>query len=300
MKKLFLYISGILPFFFTSCEEDITLDVPPYEPKLAVYCILYPDSLPTLFLNRSRAYFNYSDNSREAQYIDNAQVIIEDLDTHTADTLMATSGNIVFDNGVETLMHYYIGKHRTKQGGRYKLTVNYNDKQVTGETAIPSPVTMDASRITHETDTVYDYHIEHRFTLRIPDPAGQENLYRIRTYIPQQDWDPQTGQVIWVERPSHDYYPSFRSDRGKDGEEVEYEYVHYGYVGGSEPDTLSIAFEVENYERSAGEYVESVYEQQYSEGDPFVEPVIIKHNVEGGLGVFGAAVLGNRTRIKLK
>lgn len=300
MKKILLYISGLLPFFLASCEEDITLDVPPYEQKLAVYCILYPDSLPKLFLNRSRGYFDYSDNSTETIHMSGAQVVIEDVTEHTFDTLVETSGTFYFPDGTSDYLSYYQGKRKPKAGGRYKLTVTAAGKQLTGEAVLPSVINLDPSRISHTVDTFQEWNIEHVFKIRIPDPAGEENAYRVRAYEPYQEWDPWSGTVVWSEQLSYSHYQTFRKDLGKDGGEVEYEYRYYSYVGGNEPDTLHVTFEVENMNRSAGEYLESVYNQQWTTGDPFTEPIIIRHNVQGGLGVFGAAVIGNKTRIKLK
>jgi hypothetical protein len=271
--------------FLSSCEEDITLDVPPYQPKLAVYCVLYPDSIPRLFLNRSKAYFDYSDESLETQYIDNAQVIIEDVDTHQTDTLAADSGMVYFQNMNNQFMHYYTGHFKPKAGSHYKLSVNHNEMHLTGETRVPSAINLDPSDITYTTDSIGLYETLYHMKIRIHDLAGEENSYRLYSTGPYQYY---YGPVQVI------------SDLGSDGKDLTLPYDYSYYYGGGGPDTLSLSFQVENMTRATNDYITSVMDQQYNDDNPFVEPTIIKHNVTGGLGLFGASALGNRLTVKLR
>lgn len=285
MKKLLLYIAGLLPLFLTSCEEDITLDVPPYEPKLAVYCVLYADSLPTLFLNQSKAYFDYTEAGQETEYIDKAQVLIEDMDTHEVDTLKPDIGVVNFPNQSSERMHYYLGHTRSKARGRYKLTVNYGGKTVTGETKVPTRIYLAKNDITYTADSTEFGDSVYHFKIKVHDPADEENSYELHVSGRQGGF----------------YFgPSFINDGSSNGKDIVLEYDYYSYPDPWGNDTLSLTFQVDDYTRSTADYIESVYNQQNNDGNPFVEPAIIKHNVTGGLGVFGAATYGNGGTIKIR
>src|SRR5688572_3512048 len=126
LQKILLFLGIASGLFLTSCQEDITLEVPPYENKLAVFCILQADSIPRLFLNRSKSYFNYIDRSQELFYIDNARVIIKDVTSGITDTLVADSGYVQDPYSSSTFyMHYYTGKNKAQVGHKYTLDITH-------------------------------------------------------------------------------------------------------------------------------------------------------------------------------
>jgi hypothetical protein len=65
------------------------------------------------------------------------------------------------------------------------------------------------------------------------------------------------------------------------------------------PDTAIAEVHVEHLTKEAGKYLRSLNEQAASGNSPFSEPVIIKSNVNNGLGVFGSYSLSKSYQIKV-
>lgn len=291
-RKILLFMSISAGLFLTSCQEDITLEVPPYENKLAVYCILQPDSLPRLFLSRSKSYFNYTDKSQELQYINDAQVIIKDITAGTIDTLKADSGFVEDNsgNGSRYFMRYYTGNYKAQIGHTYTLDIKHREKHVTAEAFVPVPVTI--NKVDYKLDSMSS-----RFFVHFNDAANESNAYNLILSFINTYWD---GQQ-WVTNEIKYRENSYIYDKLKNGSEMETEYYTDWDMRNITQDSLILYFTVENNTTQTGEYLESIWNQVYNgEDNFFTEPSIVKHNIEGGLGVFGAVTPSQKYRLKLK
>ena len=60
MKKAYLFII-LLCLMSYGCEKNISLDIPKYDSKVVVYCILQPGVYPQVYLSRSQSYYSYAD-----------------------------------------------------------------------------------------------------------------------------------------------------------------------------------------------------------------------------------------------
>lgn len=284
IKYLMTALCGFV--FLTSCEENITLDLPDYEPKLAVHCILKPGEAPVLFLNRSKSYFDYSDTSRELQYISDAQVIITDVSAGMNDTL-----KFDFSDG------FYEGKLIPKTGQKYILHVTHKGKQITAETTVPQPVEITGfqnNMVEQDDGFGYKYY-EGPILVKFNDQAGMENAYSARVIERQYISFNGRRDSYMTERQDRFY----NYDRGTDGREMHNEYWS-SYSINEGIDSIVLEVRLENHTLQTAEYLESVQNQNWTSGDPFTEPVMIKHNITGGLGIFGATTIGNSKRFKVK
>lgn len=285
MRRLFLLLIGFaLAAGLSSCEENITLDLPEYEPKLAVFCVLHPGETPELYLNRSKSYFDYSDTSHEIVYISDAQVIITDVTAGINDTLKfyEVSPDFKKDN-------IYLGKIKPVAGQRYILNVWHNGKHVTAETIVPKAVEI--TGIENRLDSSMFGNYYGSIILKYRDIAGEENAYSLTTLIPNGWSGDTTNQYVQSDN-------SYNYDRNSDGQEMQNEYYNSFYNGGG-LDSMVVYFQIENHTKATAEYLESVRDQRYASGDPTSEPVIIKHNITGGLGIFGASTLSKKVRFRV-
>ena len=286
MRRLFLLlISFALAAGLSSCEENITLDLPEYEPKLAVFCVLHPGETPELYLNRSKSYFDYSDTSREIDYIPDAQVVITDVAAGINDTLKFSFTE-----------RFYEGKIIPVAGQKYILNVWHNGKHVTAETIVPRAVEI-TEIVNHLDSSLYMYDtIEYAnyngsLLIKYNDIAGEANAYSLKVTRPNPWSGDTTNQYIESDN-------IYNYDRNSDGQEMQNEY-YTGFYNDGHLDSMVIYFQIENNTTATAEYLESVQNQSYSRGDPTSEPVIIKHNITGGLGIFGASTLSKKARVKI-
>src|SRR5690349_8867427 len=123
-QKILQVLYFTVGMFLFSCQEDITLEIAPYETKLAVFCILQNDDYPTLLLSRSKPYFNYADTGHQSDYITDALVVITDLTEGTKDTLtIKNNGGSWPINGdlLETEHPCFVSDKTPIAGHKYKL-----------------------------------------------------------------------------------------------------------------------------------------------------------------------------------
>ncbi|MGZ5244494.1 MAG: DUF4249 domain-containing protein [Bacteroidia bacterium] len=292
LQKILLFMGISAGLFLTSCQEDITLEVPPYENKLAVYCILQHDSIPRLFLSRSKSYFNYIDKSQELQYIDDAQVIIKDITTGITDTLKPDSGFVEDNsgNGSHYFMHYYTGKYKAQTGHKYTLDITHKEKHVTAEAFVPVPVTI--NRVDYKLDSNST-----DFKVFFNDPANESNAYNLIPSFYTTYWN---GQE-WITQEHKYRENNFTYDKLKNGSEMASEFYTDWDMRNITQDSLILYFTIENNTTQTAEYLESIWNQVYNgEDNFFTEPSIVKHNIDGGLGIFGALTPSQKFRLKIR
>lgn len=286
----------LLAFCFKGCIEDITVDLPEYENKVAVYGVLRPDERPEIYLNLSRSYFDYT-NNHDLDFITTAQVFLENVQEGTKEQLRLDSAyersQLQFDS---VLTYFYSSPNKILPGKRYRLQVLYNGKEVTGETQVPEAAEI--KNIAYEASDpnsgfMSQYYI---LTSAIQDQPGQPNAYRMKAVYSDSFYNPQTRRYEVSER--EELGQEFTSDRGEDGRELQARLEIYEYI---EPgDSLVLNLVIENATQSTADYLESVQEQSYNFDNPLSEPVLLLHNVQGGLGVFGSVSATQKYRIVVK
>lgn len=284
-QGIFLLLA--LPFILSSCEEDITLDLPKYDSKLAVYCLLQTDSTPVLYLNQSKSYFDYSDTVDALKFVKDALVIISD-ENNTKDTLklnkrQESAGQSMVD------IYFYEGKNKIEAGKKYFLYINQGGRQVTAETKVPQmPELVKIELKENEHDAT-------RFELIVwvKDIGGEKNYYNVSSLTDFSSSDPQKQQAnLYSSELDYD------SDEGYDGNDLPVR-VEGNYYLVNPDDTISVEGRVVRASKETGEYFFTLNLQQDADG-PFSEPVVLQHNINGGLGIFGAISKPVRFRYKIR
>ena len=148
MKKRNLYtltIIGILAglgLLFTSCEKDITVDLPDPDPKIVVEGYIFQGSRPFVMLSRNSPYFAPIDSTALANSII-YDAIVTVSDGINTDTLTFQSANEA------PLKYAYIKKNGTvigQAGKAYSLVVIADGDTVTATTTIIPATTIDSLR----------------------------------------------------------------------------------------------------------------------------------------------------------
>lgn len=267
-NKILLII--ILITALTSCQRDkiIELDLPPYDSKFVVYCILYSDSIPYLYLSESIPYLDNSitlfDSINEDYchtalnyFVQDAIVIISN--EFTIDTLELDSAAEFWTDCPE-MEYFYRGHEPIDSEKKYELYIFHNDKEVRAETKVPkSPVIIGFDAFLHD-DTICCDAIDIFFE----DDPYEKNYYMAQwkaEFYTKWDWDyPHNDEyginAITIDNPLLVQDPVYIS--------------------------------LQSLNKEAYEYLLLINDQENSFFDPYIEAINLKSNIQGGLGVFGA------------
>jgi hypothetical protein len=274
--------AGIIAFIIsiTSCEKNITLDLPVAETKLVVEGYVYQDSIPFLFLTKNSPFFATLDSSALQQYIvRGAKITISD--GFTTDTMQELNfGQITV---------YAAPNIRGEVGRTYTLRVEAIGLTVTASTTIPAPIPLDSVwwKVQGEHDSL-GFIWAH---LTDPDTIG--NYYRwyakrISHYPDGEQKDDDfiapigsTFEDKFINGKSFDFFYNrgrMPNSTKEDDENEEREFFKRG-------DTVIVRFCT--IDRSIFQFWRDEETQVSNNGNPFANPAPVTSNINGGLGVWG-------------
>jgi hypothetical protein len=291
------FFLSLLIMLFAACEQNITLDLGSYEPKLVVYCVLEPDSLVTVYVTLSKPYLDETDATNQFQFVHDAEVIVSD--GATSETLSESNMYTLDEySGDSQLVYFYRGSLLADEGKYYSLTVHANGLHASSQATVPTRVNINHAYTEWEI-TDYYFFVDSALVLKgsFTDAPEVDDYYRLHLqyqymdYLYELVYDTASGSLInvlvdstWVEAE----YASdiLISDHNLNGQELSFrEDLWLGLRNDSIPVTLRLQRLSTDYAL----FLETYYDQLWAEGDPFSEPVFIYSNIESGLGVMGAA-----------
>lgn len=257
-KNKYLIVPVLICYFLLGCNltQDIDVELPDYQPELVLECYLEEGQPYKLFLSETSSYFD----SIQLPLINDALVTI----SHNGiiDTIPYLP---LFDPVNFKLYNYRLDKKVVRDDEPYIL--NITDKQgrsIQAETRFLSVPEIKEIETTFRQSDSLAY-----LALKIIDPPGERNFYRILTNSDTLSKGPQINYLV-------------DDDRGFDGKDIPI-FTNYRYA---DEDTIIIrTFQIEeNYHT----YLESVRDANRANGNPFVQPAQIKSAVRGGIGIFAA------------
>ena len=293
MKNILITSIAIL-FIFSSCEKKLDIDLPESEKKIVVNGIVNPDSLMKVRISKS---MNVLDNGK-IQYLSDATVkLFKD------DTFLENLNNM--DSG------YFQSSVVPEINSDYKLTVDYS-----GLTSVNANIKLQDAVEIMSIDTVSEIQINDfwetkimHFDIKIKDDAEKEDFYflSLRAMIPVYEFIDTTLLIVGYEEGNMYFNsedPILRnsesftldgmqgivfSDEMFNGVEYTFDIEHYidKYEDIGEND-LSTMYYVKllTITEDVFNYITSYNLNQYTQYDPFAQPVQILSNVENGLGLF--------------
>ncbi len=285
MKKL--YTGLIFLLLLNSCTKDITIKPLPYESQLSIECILYPNKAPKLFLSKSVPFFS---PSVTPQHLFARGATITISSPSGTDNLMMDS---TFDNFRCRYVPFYKGSIPSQIGKTYNLSVTYNGKIYTATTTINQPkVTI---QTTSYVKVFHDVYGEHEgVVINFTDIAGSENSYRFQMnrIIDSSVYGASNlglihstctnGAKFYVTELGRTIF----SDKNIDGQPItitiEPAFKH-------QLNDTTYVF-VQSLDKISAEFYDNIDKQKLAVLNPFVEPVILKSEIEGCIGVFGSSV----------
>jgi hypothetical protein len=278
----FALLVGTSAIGLLSCTKEVAIAPNPYEPKVSIECVLVPDSLPKLYLTRSRSYLGTDVNTLRDAIVGASVVITED---GVPETLRPGS---FFNYNTCLTEYFYRGRRRVSTGHDYGLSVVADGQTYTAATSTKiTPVQITAVEYLPVFTDVYGEHKGVKVSFR--DPPGERNFYRFemaRTLVhsrPRYEGD--TNRYCYrTPFQDEEIGRSVYKDDATDGQEmsivIEPANTHkQGDVGTIRLQTLDPA---------SARFFDQLARQKLALTNPFVEPVFLKTEIPGAIGVFGA------------
>jgi hypothetical protein len=276
--------------------------LPQADPELVVHCYLSPqDTVLTVAVSQSRTSVGVQTDSSRFNAIPDARVTLSEGSQTTALPFDAKQG----------IYKVSASQFSVQVGHTYQLTVILPDgRRATASSRVPAArpapeVVVDSARNPGSLLGV-DYYV----TLRWTDATGEQNYYQVagdnsyssvgRVLLSNGTWGETPFQAVnQVFFESYNESP-FVLDTGRDGQVLTSsrgQILIYSHGTNSLPQR---PFDLNVYLLSVNEayynYVDQVLTQARNNNNPFAEPTLIKSNITGGLGCFGAY---NKTAIHL-
>ena len=286
--------------FFISCEKDITLNIPEPEQKIVVEGTIEPGLPALITLTNTIGFYGYTDlSSFDNLYVHEAVVVVSDgINSDTLQEiclneltpeLKALAANylgveldslgefpvdicLYSDPGIFTGTAVIIGE----AGKTYSLTIHAEGKTLTSSTTIPPLVYLDSIYVKPVDDPANDSLV--RLFGHFNDPPEIGNYYRMFTS--------QNGQ------PFYPFFTSVAEDFFINGKPVEF-FIGRGEAPNAEDfetyglftrgDTVVTKFC--SIDRPTYDFWLTI-ENDVGSGGPFANEIIVKTNIDGGLGVW--------------
>ncbi|MBX7226461.1 MAG: DUF4249 domain-containing protein [Chitinophagales bacterium] len=292
----------------SSCIRDTDLDLN-FQEKTVVYGIISPGVDPEIFVYTSIP-FNAPED-QQVNFVRDARVYIEtdgqryELTGYAHYTDNFFNGLYNPDFGYDSVLVYsYTAKVDLLPEKTYTLRVETPLGEVTATTTIPQRVNLDDVLLEREEKVSSNGqpYFEDRLQLQFHDPKSIRNYYKYSVQynqmviIPKEEIDTTTGLPIVV----------------LDTNLLKYRYLHRTYIDDNDWDGLSQTFSflisdkvnlfnnpdyvfyvrtaLRNYHPDVIAYKNAVDEEGNEDSftDPFTEPMPIKSNIQGGLGIFSS------------
>ncbi|MBI4931973.1 MAG: DUF4249 family protein [Bacteroidetes bacterium] len=291
-------------FFHSSCQKEITVDLPDSKEKICVEGKIEPELPPYVILTKNMPYFGQTDaNTLQNIFLHNAIVIISN--GTISDTLQEYCSQSLPDSllpivatftGVDTaslqLFNYCIYTTFNISlwgsiGKTYNLTVDYNGKHLTSSTTILNPVPLDSTwskyyKTSDEGDSL-GFVFAH-----LTEPASEGNAYRWLAMRKGKDFSFQApfGAVFddkFVNNQSFDFAYNRPIPANQPIPQDELDEVGYYKAG----DTVIVKFCI--IDRAVFDFYRQMDVAISSQGNPFAAPTSVPSNVyprEEALGVW--------------
>lgn len=269
----FLLLAFLL--ILSSCEKDITVDLPAGEEKIVVEGYIEEGRNPYVLISKSTGYFAPFDSASVTQYaVKNALVVI--CDGFICDTLFAPAASIGY---------IYVSQNLTGTIGRtYSLFIKTEDgRELTSSAYCYPPVPLDSAwfKVQPGKDSLG------WAWARLTEPDTMGNFYRwfAKRLGKDQDFIAPIGSVFtdrFINGTSFEFafnrgkYPNSTADDDNNEEEG------YFKVG----DTIVIKFCTAG--QATYDFWRAAEDQQSSNGNPFAAVNYIPSNITGGIGIFEA------------
>lgn len=278
-KALLLFSGLLLSLVIVSCEREIEIDLGESEETIVVEGIIEAGSNPRVLVSKNRGFFNDFPSDIVA-LLDT--FILQDAVVTVSDGQISYPLSFVF-NPLEYPFAYYTTNALVGEVGKtYFLTVQALGKTATARTTIPPPVPVDSLYFGLNVFDLNEDSLGFLYaTYKDPDTLG--NAYRLYAKKSSEiQYFPVNG-AITNDEFINGRNVTFFSGQSNKPFAVQDTFIDQDFfyrLG----DTIQIKFcSIGNREF---EFYNTFEAALGTNGNPFASPIIIKSNIEGGLGVW--------------
>ncbi len=264
----------IFVFIFASCEKVVNLDLPAYSSKVVVNGEFNTNSTIKLEISRSIPILNVADSTG---------YLLQDASAKLYENNIFI-GNLTFFNGFYTL------NYKPVQGKKYKVDITRKDfPSAYADIEIPANIVSNAVFKDSVSFDKTGYPVG-QITLNFKDNVATNNYYEIliRYYAASiQQWFPleiASNDIVFANNEKLDNGAYVFSDVSFNGQNKTLDIpVGFGTATGTPKFEVSIKTFSEDYYR----YLKQVRDYNKSSGLFVSDPVILRSNVNNGLGMVG-------------
>ena len=312
MKKI-IYIFFL--FIFFACEKEIQLDIPSAGKEIVVQAMIQEGYPPLVQLTWSDSYFATIDsNSYNEMFISGAKIIIYNQD-RTDSVILAEIDALIqgFPPGIYTDSNINFNANPPfsnfndfcKEGSSYHLKVIVENDTLTATTSIPNATPLDS--IWFVPDERYPEYGDFYIWYDDPDTMGNNVMFEhkrlahfaLKKKVSRSDdvFIKAFGAVRNdIEGLNGEAFVSF-FERGRSSNFTTTGFTDHkasfaNFQSAYYNDTIgevfadTVLFRFSQLDKASFEFWRSVIAQDLMNGNPFAEPMNLKSNINGGLGVF--------------
>lgn len=281
MKNYISFVILAVAILLASCEKNITIPQPAYNPRVSIQSMIEKDSVPIVYFNRTVPYFDKKVTFKDL-VIRNAQITIKS--SAGTDSLQLDS---VYDRIYCEYDYFYKGYFPIQSYKVYTLTIKNGADVYTAsaQTNLLAP-SIDSVRYTPTFEDLYGEH--EGIIVYFKDVPSQTNFYRFEMTRYVDTTTKKASELIaspCLGRDSvkvRDIGRSVYSDEGLSGQTIkmviEPAYSHHAGTPG--------IIYVTSFDKNAFDFFDQLDKQKQSQFNPFVEPVFLKD------GQFGSRAIG--------
>lgn len=301
MKRLSSIITLSLLLTQWSCVRNVEIDIREGR-KVVVYGLLEANKEPRIYLYKSLP-FELDLSVRPLEFITDAQVFLiageERIPLSPRQAYEKTifrglyqPDEVIADS---VLVTYWTASTIIQSGRNYELEVLVNDGTIRSSTTVPRVIDFKDAKMVKDTtqDDEGNDVIRDLLELTFVDDSSMVNFYKY-TVDYQQEAVVQGEQGPLTIRVNYSFLrPRFISDEGNNGRTFRIRFLMSDKVNTFQnPDyVFDLQSTLISYDPRLIEFNRSLVRQgddDFSVLDPFREPVIVKSNIEGGLGIFSS------------
>ena len=262
---------------FISCQKEINIKLPPYNPKVVIEGWIEPGQPAMVLVARNAAYFSMTDSASLVN------LLVRNAIIKVSDGVQTDSLTLGLDLRYFPPLVYKGQKIKGETGKSYTLSVTVDGKTYSAVTSILKPIKLDSVWFKLDPPTQDTFGL---IWAQFSDPPGVANYYRIFTQRLNKDkkFIPVEGSVnddklfdgktfsFSIRRGSNNLASTQKDLNEKSGK----------FKIGDTVIIKACTIDKANYD-----FWRTTEQEMYSGGNPFGSPIPIISNIKDALGVWG-------------
>lgn len=290
---IFLLAAFIAVLLHSSCERDITIDLPIDEQMIVVEGCIEAGEAPRVLLSRNRGFFEPFPTDL-LDFVE--KFIVQDAVVTISDGTQTETLQFVVNPLQYPYVYYTTTVMKGEAGKSYTLTVQAEGKTLRSVTRIHPPIKLDTTYFKLNIFNVNEDSLGFVFG-RLTDPDTLGNGYRIYSKKnSESEFFPVDGSAfndLFINGRTFEFFLQ-QSTKPFPAQDTFIREQYYYTLG----DTIYLKFCTMGLKEV--EFFETYEAARGTNGNPFSSPILIKSNIEGGLGVWYGIAATYDTLIAVK